>query len=665
MPRPYRSPDRFRLGVAWYPEQSDPRDWHRELAGIVDAGFTYVRLAEFAWARIEPRAGVFDFDWLDRAIDAAADRGLDVLLGTPTAAPPAWLTATDPDMLLVEEDGRRARHGARRHFNVASGAYRARAAAIADALGRRYGSHAAVLGFQIDNEYGREGYGAAMRAAFQSWLRTKYRTIDALNAAWFSVFWSRTYDDWRQIDIPRPADDDPGARLDWLRCVTDLWRTYQAAQIDALRPHLDPDKVLTTNFVAHYDEFDFSVPARDLDVVGWDWYHDQPELDPAEGGLLHDLYRGFLDRPPWILESAPGNVVFAARNAYERPGAIRAMMWQAVGHGADGYAFWPWRTPAGGNETLHGSLVDRAGRPRAVLAEVREASRELAALWPELRDTRPCADTLLLHDYESRWSLKREPLTADYDPWRIHVDWYRAFAPHARGMDVRRSTAPVDGYRLILAPALHLVDADVVEALRSAVAAGAHLVLGPRAGLRAPTNQLHDTPAFEALVGAWVDHYETPAAPVALAGDVPGTATVWAERLAIVADGVEALARYHEPGGWLDGGACIVTRPVGRGRITHVGAWLDPPTMATLAARIASAADGPHPAIDVPAGVELLLRAGAGQDIAILINWSPTERSCAIPAGWRLRTPDQGSTSPLRLPRFGVAVLTRARERSR
>lgn len=211
----------FPFGVSWYPELWPEASWAGDVAAMRRANITFVRMAEFSWSTLEPEEGRYDFGWLDRAIATAKSAGLKVVLGTPTAAPPAWLTAKYPDTLLVEEDGRPARHGGRRQFSVASGVYRAKAAEIARVLAKRYGHDPAVLGFQIDNEYGRDTYDGEMRARFQRWLKTKYTTLAALNRAWHADAWSVTYSDWGQIDLPRKSDF-PGMWIDGKRFKSEM-----------------------------------------------------------------------------------------------------------------------------------------------------------------------------------------------------------------------------------------------------------------------------------------------------------------------------------------------------------------------------------------------------------------------------------------------------------
>ncbi|WP_426169621.1 beta-galactosidase [Sandarakinorhabdus sp. DWP1-3-1] len=647
-------------GTAWYPEQWPEATWDADLQRMQAAGFTFVRVAEFAWSTIEPTEGRYDWAWLDRAIAKAAAHDLKVVLGTPTAAPPAWLTARYPEVLLVEEDGRPARHGARRHFSVGSALYRQKAAAIAGAMAARYGGKPAVIGVQVDNEYGRATFDAETRRRFQQWLRAKYSSIDRFNAAYHGAQWSLAYSDWAQVPIPG-AGDSPSLYLDWLRFFSEQWRDYQQVQIDAIRPHLPGDRFITTNFTGRYDNFDFALTAQPLDLVSWDWYFPGPRVDPAEGGLLHDMNRGFLGRNFWIMETAPGNTNWAERNYTMPRGEVRAMAWQAVGHGADGYAFWTWRPALGGVEQFHGALTDAGGRPQPVYAEAAQVGAEFARVRDVIAGTVPIADTAMLHDFPSRWAIRRQPMTVDFNPFTLFTDFYRAVRPSVAGVAVLNQPTDLKRYKLVVAPLPHVIDAAAAKALADYVRGGGHLVLGPRSGVKDPTNALWTPGApgpLAALVGAHVDQTHVPPAPIAVTGDIAtGSAAIWAERLAIDAPDVTVLMRYPRSADWLDDAPAVVTRRVGRGRVTYVGVWLDAAALQKLLAWCAAQAGAAPLLPGVPDGVEVAARSGGGRTTHVVINWATSEQSLPLPPGMTSLLDGAPAGPRLTLPPWGVAVL--------
>jgi len=650
-------------GVSWYPEHRAESTWDADLKLIRDGGFTFVRVGEFSWARLEPSEGKFDFSWLDRAIARAKAFGLQVIIGTPTAGPPAWLTTKYPEVLPTDENGIVATHGARRHYRATSPVYQEKSRIIASALATRYGRNDALIGMQIDNEYGRATYDAATRKVFQNWLQAKYKTLDALNTAWFTIAWSQTYNDWAQVQIPN-ASANPGLYLDWMRFHSETFRDFQQVQIDAIRPHLGPKRFITHNFTGRYDNFDFGLTAQPLDLVTWDWYFETPVVDPADGGLLHDMYRGFLGKNVWVLEAAAGNTNWAERNYTMLKGEARAMAWQAVAHGADGFAFWTWRPALGGIEQFHGALTDPGGRPQPIYTEAAQIGRDFKSIGAALQGSEPVADTAMLHDYPNRWAMRRQPMTKDFDAWRLFVDFYRATRPAVAGIAVLRGPERLERYKLVVAPGLHIVTRDDAAKLTAYVSGGGHLVLGPRSGVKDETGLLWEPgqpgPLSE-LVGAHVDQVNIPPGEVVLKGDAGSAkATIWAERLAIDAKDASATLRYVGGDGWLDGQPGAVTRRVGRGRVTYLGAWLDVPSLAHFMATAAADAGAKPVMPNMPDGVELASRTGPKGQVDFVINWSPDRRTVALPTPMRDLI-DNKLVAEVTLDRFGVAALTKSK----
>ena len=626
-------------GTAWYPEQWPESGWDADLQLMQDGGFTFIRIAEFSWSTIEPSEGNYQWGWLDRAIAHAAAHKLKVVLGTPTAAPPAWMSAKYPEILVVEANGSRARHGGRRHFSVGSALYRQKAGQIAGLMAERYGRNPSVIGFQIDNEYGRATFDAETQARFHGWLRAKYRSLDAFNAAYLGAQWSLAYSDWSQVPIP-DARDNPSLYLDWMRFFSEQWRDYQQVQIDAIRPHLPRPKFITTNYTGRYDNFDFRLTAQPLDLVSWDWYFPGTRIDPAEGGLLNDMNRGFLEKNFWVMETAPGNTNWADRNYTMPKGEVRAMAWQAVAHGADGYAFWTWRPALGGIEQLHGALTDAGGRPQPVYAEAAQVGAEFAKLRNVFSGTEPLADVAILHDFPNRWAIKRQPMTVDYDPFVLITDFYRATKPNVSGIAVIDPSAKLARYKLVVAPALHLVSPATAKALIEYVRAGGQLVLGPRSGVKDDGNLLLMPGApgpFAELLGAHIDQTFVLPEPLTLTGELgPAEAKIWAEHIAIDQPGVTTLLRYPASADWLNNAPAVVTRTIGKGRITYLGAWLDPAGLQRTMAWAAAMA-GTRPMLaDVPEGIEVTVRDKVGRDktgirLIVAINWSQSPKTLTLP----------------------------------
>jgi len=649
------------LGVAWYPEQWPEDQWAADLTLMKAAGIRMVRIGEFAWSAMEPREGHYALDWMDRAVTAAAAHDMVVVLGTPTDAPPAWLTQRYPDTLRVDEDGKRLRHGSRRHFSYTSSRYRRFCRAVVEQMARRFGSNPHVIGWQIGNEYADDSFDDEAVRLFHEWLRTKYGTLDELNRRWVTAYWSQTYTAWDQVPMGT-ARDNPGLRLDYKRFVTDQWRAFQRNQIDAIRRFAPQRQFITTNLggLGWANRFNRTDIAADLDLITWDTYVGQGHLEPYRIGATHDLVRGWKQRNFWVMEIQPGFVDWAPVSNSLDPGETRAMVWQAVGHGADAVAFWQWRPGLNGQEQYHGSLAGPDGGPLPFYTEAKQLGAEFAKAGEALRGTSPASQVALLHDYDSRWAIDFRLFSNRYDQIEILLGYYRSLRDLTQSVDIVDPRAPLDSYKLVVAPSLNVISEQLAKRLRAFVEAGGHLVLGPRSGMKDEFNSL-DTrrqpgPLVPAL-GARVDQF------YALLDDVPlsgawgvGRATIWAEALA--PSGANVVMRYGAGNGWLEGRPAAVERRLGKGRISYIGAVLDPALMRAAAKWMVSAAGLSPQTLPVPEGVEVCRRFAPGREVYILINHTTQPANVEFP---RPVTDvlNGGELRRRQIPPRGVLVATR------
>jgi beta-galactosidase len=652
------------MGTAWYPEQWPESRWEEDLRLMEATDLKVVRIAEFAWSRMEPSEGHYDFDWLERAIDLAAKHHIVSVLGTPTATPPAWLTQRYPDTLRVETDGQRVTHGNRAHASASSPRYREFCRRIAEQMAIRFGHNPNVVGWQIDNEYGYAlmSYDDSTRVQFQNWLKAKYKTVDSLNAHWAAAYWSQTYDNWGEIPIPI-GGHNPGLMLDWKHFITYIWASYQQNQIDVIRQHSEARQFITGNFMGFFDGFDHYTITQPLTFASWDDYVGTGHVDPTYNGLAHDLTRGFKRENFWVMETQPGAVNWSSLNNFLNRGEARAMAWQAIGHGADDINYWQWRSALNGQEEIHGVLVGPDGTPVPFLNEVSQTAHEFAKVEGSFRDTTSLSEVALLYSYDSHWAIQFQKHTEKYDDIGLLKSYYRALRRISQSVDVVSAYAPLQGYKLVAAPSLNVLPKDLADHLLEYVRNGGHLVLGPRSGMKDEFNALlpQRQPGFlvDAL-GARVEQY------YALEKDVPvsgewgsGEASIWADQLTVQArnelPGFDILLQYGKNNGWLDGQPAVVTRPYGKGRITYIGAVLDDKLM-TTAAEWMTQKSGVTPVFGpVPDGVEVSRRVGPGKQVFVIINYSQESREVALPYSMNLVL-DGKQGNVVALPPYGVAV---------
>jgi len=658
---------RLWLGSAWYPEQWPEQRWAEDLRLMKAQGANVVRIGEFAWSRMEPREGVYDMDWMVRATRLAAQYGIRVVVGTPTDTPPAWMTQRYPDVLRVDGDGVRAIHGGRRQFSVSSQRYRRFARDIVTRMAQALGHEPNVIGWQIGNEYTDESYDPDAQAAWVAWLKTRYGTLDALNAAWTTAYWSQTYDDWTQVSpvglkpgAPNSGKVNPGLLLEQKRFITDQWVAFQKNQVDAIRAVAEPRQFVTTNLggLGWADRFDRYAINRDLDMASWDNYVGTGHLEPYRNGATHDLVRGWKRRNFWVMEIQPGFVNWAPVSNMLYPGETRAMAWQAVGHGADGVLYWQWRNALNGQETMHGSILGPDGTPLPIYPEVAQIGREMAKATPAIAGTRPVSAVAILQDYPSRWAIDFQQHHKDYDQIEVLLDYYRPLKTALGAVDiVEAAAAPLDGYRMVVAPSLNVISDETAARLAAYVRGGGHLILGPRSGMKDAFNRLaaqRQPGPLADLLGGRVEQFYALDETVAVDG---GTATIWAEDLSARAPDTQVLLRYGKANGWLDGHPAAITRTVGKGRITYVGALVDDAVLTRL---IDGALADAHVerAFATPADVELMTREGEGRRIVILINHGRETREVTLPEPM-VDVLGGGRKTSITLAPQGVGVLQR------
>jgi beta-galactosidase len=525
-------------------------------------------------------------------------------------------------------------------------------------MAEKFGHDQIVIGWQIDNEYANESYGEATQKQFQDWLKKKYGTLDELNRRWTTAYWSETYQDWNQIPIQEKYGN-PGLLLNWKEFVSDRWRSYQKVQLDAIRAHAEPRQIITTNMMGWFDAYDHYTVSQDLDFASWDNYVGSGHLDFVRNGATHDLTRGFLRKNFWVMETQPGFVNWHANNNSLDKGEVRAMAWHAIAHGSEAVEYWQWRSALNGQEQYHGVLVGADGTPVPLYDEVKQLGAEFEKAAPVLAGTTVKSEVAILNDYESRWAINWQRHNRAYDPINALVSYYGPLRALARSVDVVADTAPLGGYKLVVAPSLNVLTPAAVKNLEAYVRGGGHLVLGQRSGMKDADNSLYPQrqpgPLTE-LLGARVEQWYALEKDVPLEGDWgAGQGAMWAELLGVKAPDTKVLMRYGKSNGWLDGQPAAVTRKVGKGSITYIGAWLDDGERKKAAAWMLSESGVSAVMPELPEDVEVSVREGEGRHIVILENFGDAK---TIPLPREMTDVLKGgSVKSVPLERYGVGVF--------
>jgi beta-galactosidase len=657
-------------GVDYYPEHWDESQWEKDATMMQAAGINFVRLGEFAWVKMEPAEGRFDFAWLDRALKVLNAHGIKAALGTPTASPPAWLMAKFPDIAAMDENGVRYRYGSRRNYCLHSPNFIAATRRIVTALAEHYKNHPGVIGWQIDNELGDPYcYDAVCQAAFQKWCRAKYPTLEALNQAWGTIFWGHTYLAWSEIPLPWNTHynlHNPSLALDYHRFFSDGSRDYLKLQADILRA-ATPDKPITHNEMGMFDRVDYSQMNTAIDFVSFDNYpmFNKDYASYFQAGLALDLMRGSKVNQNFLImeqeAGLPGNLSFFARQV--SADLYRVWAYQALAHGADGVCYFRWRTSRYGSEQYWQGILDQDSYPTTRYQTVARMGKEMAQVGAALRGTKVASSVGLLVSPDSRWAFHIQPLVKNFDYDRQLRLYYAAFRRTRMSVDVLFPSSDFSAYKIIVAPSLFVVDKALAAKLTAFVQNGGTLLLSYRSGVKdehnVVTSQTLPGPFLD-LVGAAIHEYD-PQIEQEQTVVGPGysrfSAQVWFDILEPTS--AQVLATYGK--GHYAGKAAATLNPYGKGTVIYVGTESPSPVFyERLAARAAQAANLKL-GETLPEGVELAVRENGAKRTILLMNYTESTHEILLDQDYQDALTGKTEPKKVALGPFEVKVLTNPR----
>ncbi|GAA1037880.1 beta-galactosidase [Virgisporangium ochraceum] len=622
---------KVRYGGDYNPEQWPDAVWDRDHELFDLARIDTLTVGVFVWALTNPAEGVYDFAVLDRIVERAAAEGRSVCLATGTGAHPPWLARAYPEVTRTDFEGRRHRFGQRHNSCPSSPAFQRLSAELARRVAQRYAGSPAVVGWHVGNEYGGACYCDLCGEAFRAWLRQRYTTLDALNAAWYTTFWSHRFTDWAQIEPPSALTEHwrgpdhtafQGITLDYLRFMSDAMLANFRAEKAAIRAH--SGLPVTTNLMGMYRPIDYHRWADDLDFASWDNYPPD-DTSQARMALAHDLMRGLKGGQPfWLMEQTPSCTASRDVNPLKRPGLLRLWSWQAVAHGADAVLYFQMRASRGACEKYHGAVIGHGDRSDTrVFREVADLGAELERLGDATLGARTPARVALLFDWDSWWVLEISDgpnrLVRYLD---VVLAYHRALWDAGADLDVVPVTADLTGYDVVVAPALHMVKGDLATRLEAVAARGGSVLTTFLSG-RVDVDDLafpSDVPGpLAPLMGIRVDEWD--ARPPDVVNPVRlGSSTVESRLIfeLVVPDGAEVVGTY---GADFYAGTPAVTRhALGGGHGWYVGAGLDGAGVAWVVRRVLARHDLLGPYADL-ADVETTVRVDpAGRRIRFVLN---------------------------------------------
>lgn len=641
----------MRFGADYYPEhwvypyagtQDQPEArWEIDARLMADAGINTVRMGEFAWGLCEPAECEYDFAWLRRAMDVMGRHGIQVILGTPTAAPPLWLTRRHPEILPVDAQGLRLREGTRRACCLQSDVYWDFSRRIVTALAKALGDHPQLIAWQIDNGIGSHDTASAFndesRRDWIAWLKAKYETIERLNELLGLRFWGQTVREWNEVPMPMraPTVHNPSLLTDWRRFSSDTCVAFVRMQAEVLR-ELTPRLPLTTNiraFSTRIDQFDLAEVLDFVSINSNATIKSKSSENACEIDLLRSLKKSGIRTPDgesgfWCIEQKAAHVNWQEVNSLVRPGVVRLFSYQMVSRGADAVLYFYWRQPRFGSERFYGGVLNHDGAASGrVYQEVCQIGEEMKRLAPVLRGTRVTAEACILYSHDNEWTLEQTPQPSRHFSLREHVQlFYNAFHDRNIPVDFARPTEDLSRYKLVVAPSLHLMAGGEADRLKLYVQNGGLLVgtfntgLVDEHGIAPDTGYPHD---LTDLFGMEVLEFD-PVAPsdenhLVIKGSFPVThlhpARLWCDL--IETKGCQVLATYGKD--FYAGRAAMTMNEFGLGKAIYIGTASHQHFYNDLVVWLRQLANI-FPLIKVPEGIEVSLRQKEDTKIYFLLN---------------------------------------------
>jgi len=589
----FPSKDLTSVGVYYYPEHWNPSQWERDFQNMEKMGFEFTHFGEFAWAQLEPEEGKYDFKWLDKSLELAKKYHLKVILCTSTATPPVWLVRKHPDILATNEDGTKMDHGTRQHATFSSNYYRSYSMKMIAELAKRYGNDKNVIGWQVDNEPRRFlDYGQDAHERFRTWLKNKYKTIDVLNEAWGNNFWSGTYSNFDEINIPKHGiwGMNLHSQLDHYRFADDETATFLDDQAKEIRKYSNPDQWVTSNYIPMYD-VGYVGASKELDFVSYTRYMVYgSDLGIGPKGyrvgeysriaMSNDFFRP-MKGAYGVMELQPGQVNWGSINPQPLPGAMRLWLWHVFAGGSKFTCTYRFRAPLYGYEQFHYGIVGTDGvTPTPGGQEFSQFIKDIAALRKKYnpKATLPKdylqRKTGILFNADNVMGIDLNKQTNQWNTFNHFTKYYKAAKSFGAPVDFVRDTTDFSKYPVLLVPAYQMIDQQMIDKLTAYAQNGGNLVLSCRSGIQNRKGHLWEAKFYEPmwkLIGSEVESYDLlmPQSPDKIKFNNQDFDWVsWGDLLK-PNKGTEIWGTFQ--GDFYAGTPAVISRKLGKGTVTYIG----------------------------------------------------------------------------------------------
>ena len=665
-------------GVDYYPEHWPVERWPIDAKMMKEANINIVRLAEFAWAKMEPEEGQYDFSWLDRAIDVLSNEGIKVILGTPTAAAPKWLMDKHPDIYPKDFYGLTKGFGTRRHYCASNEVYREYSKKITIVMANHYKNNSNVIAWQIDNEFGAQCYCESCHDKFKKWLRRKYDAIDILNDEWGTVFWSQTYRNFDEIPMPlyaacdgfsqnvgsgdtlsTPYNHNPGLLLDFFRFSSDNIVEYQKLQIDEIRK--TSSLPITHNYMGHFSEIDYYNLGKDLDFISWDCYPNNMwgKSSYKDVSMAHDLMRGIKNQNFWMMEQQSGPCGWQSMGDTPEPGQVRLWTYQAIAHGAEAMVYFRWRACTFGTEQYWYGILDHDGIGRRRYREIKEIGNELQALSEVFVGSENKVETAIIKSFDNFWSHRGHPHNSKFNYNQLLGSYYSALISNNINTDVTSVDVDFLKYKLVIMPAFNLMTEEIGKKCEEYVRNGGALLITFRSGTRTWNNRMTTMTVpglFKDMAGVELEEFDSInfGRTVSVKGEFGiGTASMWCDVLKC--NGAKALAVYDS--NYYKGTAAVTVNKYGEGSVYYVACDLDEVAMENLISVIAKS-EKINPVLkDKIPGVETIKKEKDGKTYLMILNNNPVCVEISIDGEYTDLLTGAIIKNKINISSYGVVIL--------
>ena len=639
------------FGVDYYPEhwvfpyggsaENPEGQWVQDAQLMRTAGVNVVRIGEFCWGLCEKADGKFDFEWLKRVMDVMGDHGIQVVLCTPTAAPPIWLARSHPEILPLDEHGLVKHEGTRRAVCLNSDAYWTYSKRIVENLAQALGSHPQLIAWQVDNSLGgnftEASFNEDTRRDWHGWLEAKYETVERLNEQLGLRHWGQLVSAWNEVPMPMsaPTVHNPALVLDWNRFCSDTIVQFVSMQGEILRK-ITPDRPITTNLRAlrhRFDHFDLAAVLDFVSIESTAAIKARPAEIACEIDMLRSLKKEGIKTPDgdegfWVMEQKAGNVNWQDVNSLVRPGVLRMFTYQLVSRGATAVLFFRWRQPRIGSEKFHGAVLPHnLEGSRRVFKEVAQIGEELKLLAPALKGTHVAAEACIIYTHDNDWTLQQPNPPNKHFSLREHIQLiYNALHDRNVVVDFARPNEDLSRYKIVFVPSLHLYSAGDADRLKLYVQNGGTLVATFNTGLLDDHSMAPDTGIphnLTDLFGLEVQEFDTlpPSEEnhLTFKGLFPTShlhpAKLWCDL--IEPKECQVLATYAKD--FYAGKPAITMNTFGLGKAIYIGTQSHQHFYHDLVAWLRNMG-GLHPLLKVPENIEVSLREREGSRVYFLLN---------------------------------------------